>query len=96
MTNQNQRYIRIARACLKAINQASSNSKRREEDIQNIYQAIDDAFRQEFSTIEEAKIIAEQALKDISQLSSTNSSAPELAQQALESINILHGNRFKH
>ncbi|XOZ33879.1 hypothetical protein ACMDCT_01190 [Halomonadaceae bacterium KBTZ08] len=42
---QNDAYIAIARACLKAINQAADDGRDRAEQIQMVYQAIDDAFQ---------------------------------------------------
>ena len=39
------RYISIARACLRAINDTATDSGSREEKIQAVYQAIDDAFQ---------------------------------------------------
>ncbi|TGN37959.1 hypothetical protein [Marinobacter confluentis] len=43
------RYITIARACLKAINDTAADAGTREEKIQAVYQAIDKAFKAEFA-----------------------------------------------
>lgn len=43
------RYISIARACLKAINDTATDSGSREQKIQAVYEAIDDAFQSEFA-----------------------------------------------
>ena len=45
---QNDAYIAIARACLKAINQAADDGRERAEQIQMVYQAIDEAFQEQF------------------------------------------------
>jgi uncharacterized protein YukE len=45
---QNDAYIAIARACLKAINQAADDGRDRAEQIQMVYQAIDEAFQEQF------------------------------------------------
>ena len=44
-----ERYISIARACLKAINDTADNAGSREEKIQAVYEAIDKAFQAEFA-----------------------------------------------
>ena len=41
------RYITIARACLKAINRAADDGRERAEQIQMVYQAIDEAFQEQ-------------------------------------------------
>src|SRR5690554_7970197 len=43
-----ERYIAIAPACLKAINETAANRRSREEKIQPVYQPIDKAFQAEF------------------------------------------------
>jgi len=49
---QDQRYITIARACLKAINTATDNPEEREDNIRRVYEAIDTAFREQMSAHE--------------------------------------------
>ena len=98
MSNQDQRYIRIARACLKAINQTSASDKDKEKDIQNVYQAIDNAFRQEFSNIQRLQLIAETALTDITDLGkdANLASARKLANETLDEIASLQGKGVQH
>lgn len=47
------RYISIARACLKAINDTAADAGSREEKIQAVYEAIDTAFKAELSELSE-------------------------------------------
>ncbi|WP_339806855.1 hypothetical protein [uncultured Marinobacter sp.] len=50
------RYIAIARACLKAINDTAADNGSREQKIQAVYDAIDTAFQAEMA--EQHRIIA--------------------------------------
>jgi hypothetical protein len=45
--NKDQRYIRIAQACLRAINSAADSKVGRDEQIRAVYDAIDHAFQAE-------------------------------------------------
>lgn len=47
--NKDQRYIKIAQACLRAINSAADSKAARDEQIRAVYDAIDQAFRAELS-----------------------------------------------
>src|SRR5690606_41549520 len=66
MQNDNpntERYIAIARACLKAINDTAANSGSREEKIQSVYQTIDKAFQTEISEYRQAVAIIASVLE---------------------------------
>ncbi|MFE8073203.1 hypothetical protein QQM79_19245 [Marinobacteraceae bacterium S3BR75-40.1] len=52
-STQEERYIRIARACLKAINQAATDTQSRQEQIQAVYNAIHEAFESELAPYNE-------------------------------------------
>lgn len=54
--NSTDRYIAIARACLKAINDTSADKGSREQKIQAVYDAIDTAFQAEMA--EQQQMIA--------------------------------------
>lgn len=45
--SKDQRYIKIAQACLRAINTAADSKSGRDEQIRAVYDAIDHAFRAE-------------------------------------------------
>ena len=97
MTSQDERYIRIAKACLRAINQVSTSSNDREKDIQNVYKAIDEAFRKEFEGQQETLFIAEQALTAISSSTTTNlEKAKDTATLALDEIMKRQGKGIQH
>jgi len=86
MPNDNQnteRYIAIARACLKAINDAAADSKGREEKIQAVYQAIDTAFQCEFAEYRQSLAIMTTALERIASGEMEADKAASLAGQTL-------------
>ena len=88
MTNKDERYIRIAKACLKALNQISTASGDTQKNIQSVYEAIDQAFRQEFTAIEQSRYIAETALNAIAKLDHQAGvdQARKIAQAALDGL----------
>ncbi|WP_020407663.1 hypothetical protein [Hahella ganghwensis] len=88
MTNKDERYIKIAKACLRALNDVSTETDDTQKNIQSVYDAIDQAFRTEFSTIEQSRYIAEQALIAIDGLSTggTLDQARQIARAALDSM----------
>lgn len=47
--SKDQRYIKIAQACLRAINSAADSKAGRDEQIRAVYDAIDRAFQAELS-----------------------------------------------
>lgn len=59
------RYISIARACLRAINDTATGPTSREEKIQAVYQAIDDAFQAEFAEQRQAMAVMASVLERI-------------------------------
>ena len=86
MTDQanTERYIAIARACLKAINDTATDNGSREEKIQAVYQAIDSAFQAEFSEYQQNIAIMATVLERIAAGDLTADKAAELARQTLE------------
>lgn len=74
---QNDQYIAIARACLKAINQAADDGRDRAEQIQMVYQAIDDAFQSQF-------LPYQQQLRDYESILQRIASGTMSAQQMME------------
>ncbi len=98
MTNQDQRYIRIARACLKAINQVSADKQEREKDVQRVYQAIDEAFQLEFHVYQDMQQVTETCLREITALPANEplSRAQHKARQALRQLSGLHGTGAHH
>ncbi len=87
MQNDNpntERYIAIARACLKAINDTASNNGSREEKIEAVYQAIDDAFQAEFSEHQQSIAIMATVLERIANGDLSAEKAASLASQTLE------------
>lgn len=59
--SKDQRYIKIAQACLRAINSAAESKAGREAQIRAVYDAIDEAFQAELKVYQ----------NDISNLSAT-------------------------
>ena len=60
-----ERYISIARACLRAINDTGENAGSREEKIQAVYEAIDQAFQAEFADYRQSVAIMATVLERI-------------------------------
>jgi maltose-binding protein MalE len=78
------RYIAIARACLKAINETASDNGTREEKIQAVYQAIDDAFKQEFADYRQSTAVMASVLEKIASGQMDAESAASLARKTLD------------
>jgi len=78
------RYISIARACLRAINDTATDSGSREEKIQAVYQAIDDAFQAEFARQREAIAVMASVLERIASGDLDNQDAATLARITLD------------
>ncbi|MDC0664234.1 hypothetical protein [Marinobacter sp. SS21] len=78
-----ERYISIARACLKAINDSASDSGSREEKIQAVYQAIDNAFQAEFSEYRQSVAVMASVLERIGSGQLDAKAAAELARKTL-------------
>ena len=79
-----ERYIAIARACLKAINDTVANSGSREEKIQAVYQAIDKAFQAEFSEYRQSVAIMATVLERIASGELDADKAASLARKTLD------------
>ncbi|OZB19682.1 MAG: hypothetical protein B7X58_02310 [Marinobacter sp. 34-60-7] len=87
MQNDNpntERYIAIARACLKAINDTASAQGSREQKIEAVYKAIDTAFQAEFSEYRQATAIMATVLERIASGTLTTEQAAELARKTLD------------
>ncbi|MEQ5837564.1 hypothetical protein [Marinobacter sp. NFXS9] len=78
-----ERYIKIARACLKAINDSGTGGESREEKIQKVYDAIDDAFQAEFSDYRQSLAVMGSVLERIASGELSGESASELARKTL-------------
>lgn len=79
-----ERYIAIAKACLKAINDTASDNGTREEKIQAVYQAIDDAFQQEFADYQQATAVMASVLERIASGQLDGAAAASLARKTLD------------
>ncbi|PAV27408.1 hypothetical protein C8D92_107202 [Tamilnaduibacter salinus] len=77
------RYIAIARACLRAINDAAQPGAGREDQIQAVYDAIDDAFNAEFQTYRENEAIMISVLERIATGKLDAQAAADLAARTL-------------
>ncbi len=78
------RYITIARACLKAINDTASDAGSREQKIQAVYEAIDTAFKAEFSDYQQAVAVMATVLEKIASGQLDGEAAASLAKKTLE------------
>lgn len=86
MQNDNpntERYIAIARACLKAINDTAKDSGDREQKIQAVYQAIDSAFQEEFADYRQSVAIMATVLERIASGELNGEAAADLARKTL-------------
>ncbi|MDX1800600.1 MAG: hypothetical protein R3303_06680 [Marinobacter sp.] len=79
-----ERYIAIARACLKAINDTASGDGSREQKIQAVYQAIDSAFQEEFAEYQQATAVMASVLERIASGQLDAEAAATLARKTLE------------
>lgn len=78
------RYISIARACLRAINDTATDSGSREEKIQAVYQAIDEAFQAEFAEQRQAIAVMASVLERIASGDLDDKDAATLARITLD------------
>lgn len=78
------RYIAIARACLRAINDTAAEKGTREEKIQAVYEAIDEAFQQEFADYHQATAVMASVLERIASGQLSGEEAANLAGKTLE------------
>ena len=87
MQNDNpnaERYISIARACLKAINDTAEDAGSREQKIQAVYEAIDHAFQAEFSDYRQSVAIIATVLERIASGQLDGEKAADLARKTLD------------
>lgn len=77
------RYIAIARACLKAINDTAADAGTREDKIQAVYQAIDKAFKAELADQRQAVAVMASVLERIASGQLEAQAAASLARKAL-------------
>lgn len=82
--DQDQRYIAIARACLKAINTSSESPDEREANIQRVYEAIDTAFREQMAAHETEQQNLLRVLQRIADRATPPDQARKLADAALK------------
>ena len=79
-----ERYISIARACLRAINDTAENAGSREEKIQAVYEAIDHAFQAEFADYRQSVAIMATVLERIASGQLDSEKAADLARKTLD------------
>lgn len=79
-----ERYIAIARACLKAINDTTADAGSREEKVQAVYQAIDDAFQAEFADYRQSVAVMGTVLERIASGQLDADTAASLARKTLD------------
>ncbi|MBU2955083.1 hypothetical protein [Marinobacter sp. F3R08] len=79
-----ERYISIARACLKAINDTAENAGSREQKIQAVYEAIDQAFQAEFADYRQSVAIMATVLERIASGQLDSEKAADLARKTLD------------
>jgi hypothetical protein len=82
--NQSQRYIKIAKACLNAINQSGTGDEPQSAKVQRVYDAIDEAFQSEFHGYRESLTVMTAVLERIASGTLDRESAAQLARQTLE------------
>lgn len=85
-SKQDQRYIQIAKACLKALNQAATNPADREKSIQDVYDAIDTAFNKQTAVIQRELQTANQALEQIRDDTINLNDAQKIAADTIETL----------
>lgn len=83
----NERYIAIARACLKAINTAPEQGGDRAGQIQHVYQAIEQAFQEQTAPLEQQNRTLSAALQRIAENSLSREEMVQHAQAALNRQN---------
>lgn len=79
-----ERYIAIARACLRAINDASADNGSREQKIQAVYEAIDEAFQAEFEDYQQSVAVMASVLERIASGQLDAGAAASLARKTLD------------
>ena len=85
--DRSKQYHQIAKACLKALNQATQTKQDTQEKIQSVYDAIDQAFKETFEEHEKALSCAHRALNQISQLNEDKDSTAKAIKIAKVALN---------
>ena len=91
--SKDQRYIKIAQACLRAINSAADSKSGRDEQIRAVYDAIDHAFQAELSVYQADVDNLSAVLERIASGNLSASEAQSLAAGALTSPGRTQGGR---
>lgn len=94
--NRSECYIKIARACLKAINQSGSASEPQEAKVQRVYDAIDEAFQAEFLDYRESLAVMTSVMERIASGTLDSESAAQLAQKTLNQTSADSANHPLH
>lgn len=81
--DKSDRYIKIARACLRAINEVSRDAPSRDESVQKVYTAIEEAFNSEMQFYQEELAIMASVLERIANGQLSLEKSRELAQETL-------------
>ncbi len=95
-TKQDQRYNKIAKACLKALNQAASNPSDKEKSIQAVYDAIDTAFNKESAVLQRELQMATKALTEIKNSTINLHDAHKIATDTLENLSTVTTEKNLH
>ncbi|AFP30315.1 hypothetical protein [Marinobacter sp. BSs20148] len=91
-----ERYIEIARACLKAINDTAANAGDREQKIQAVYEAIDIAFQAEFKSQRQNVAVMATVLERIASGELSAEKTVDLARKTLDQQPQTHGKTRMH
>lgn len=79
-----ERYIAIARACLKAINDTARDAGTRDQKIEAVYRAIDEAFQAEFADYRQSVAVMATVLERIASGQLDAGDAADLASKTLD------------
>jgi hypothetical protein len=91
-----ERYIAIARACLKAINDTTAKAGDREQKIQAVYDAIDTAFQAEFKSQRQTVAVMATVLERIASGELSAEKSADLARKTLNQQPQTHGKTRIH
>jgi hypothetical protein len=91
-----ERYIAIARACLKAINDTTAKAGDREQKIQAVYDAIDTAFQAEFKSQRQAVAVMATVLERIASGELSAEVSADLARKTVNQQPQTHGKTRIH
>lgn len=91
--SKDQRYIKIAQACLRAINSAADSKSGREAQIRAVYEAIDHAFKAELGVYQADIDNLSAVLERIASGDADAEQARALARKALKAPERTQGGR---